>query len=141
MDPLHERVLSIIKPLQLSSLATIKEDGKPWVRYVMTRGKDDFSVRCATHVEARKVAQIEKTPDVHLTCGCTDPMKAKDYLQIVGKATVSTDQDTKQAFWYPQLSMIFDSVENPDYAVIEIIPSRIEIWNVMTKKMDVLELD
>ncbi len=36
MSELKDRIYGILKNVQLSTLATITPDGKPWVRYVMT---------------------------------------------------------------------------------------------------------
>ena len=49
MSTVKEQIAAIITPLQLSVVATIAEGGKPWVRYVMTVGGDDLSVRFATY--------------------------------------------------------------------------------------------
>jgi len=35
MDDPRKTIEDILKPTQLMSLATLTEDGKPWVRYVM----------------------------------------------------------------------------------------------------------
>ena len=44
MSTLKDQIASIIIPLQLSSVATIADGGKPWVRYVMTIGRDRSSL-------------------------------------------------------------------------------------------------
>ena len=72
MSTLKEQIAAIITPLQLSAVATIAE-GKPWVRYVMTVGGDDLSMRFATYAQSRKVAQIVANPEVHVTLGVNEP--------------------------------------------------------------------
>ena len=129
MGGLRERIADVVKQLQLSCLATVTEDGKPWVRYVMTAAGDDLTVRCATFASARKVKQIEKNPEVHLTCGVSDPTQMRPYLQIQAKAQVSTDEAERRGFWNPSLAQIFDGADDPNYAVIVIIPYRIEYWS------------
>ena len=64
MSDLKEHMLAIIRQPMLSGFATITEDGKPWVRYVMAVGTDDMDIRFASFVSARKVAQIRKNPEV-----------------------------------------------------------------------------
>ena len=54
MSTLKERISTILTPLQLSSLATITEEGKPWVRHMMTQGADDLSIRRATFAHSSK---------------------------------------------------------------------------------------
>ena len=90
MLTLKEQIAAIMTPLQLSSVATIA-DGKPWVRYVMTVGGDDLTVRFATFAGSRKVAQIAANPEVHVTLGVNDPAVMNPYLQIQGRARFSTE--------------------------------------------------
>jgi general stress protein 26 len=129
MPELKERILEILQQPQLSGLATLTEDGKQWVRYVMTAATDDLTIRCATFASARKTRQVEKNPNVHITCGVTDPREMKPYLQIQGRASVTTDKDTRHAFWNETLAPIFSGPDDPNYAVIEITPEYIEHWS------------
>jgi general stress protein 26 len=126
MSELKERILKILQQLQLSSLATITPDGKPWVRYVMTAASPDMVIRCATFITARKVAQIKKNPEVHLTCGVTDPRNMGPYLQVQGRATFNTSKDVRHAFWTDMFATIFSGPDDPNYGVIEIKPYSIE---------------
>ncbi len=68
MSDLKDKIYEILEKPQLAGLATVTEDGKPWVRYVMAMTGEDLTMRFATCVNARKVGQIEKQPEVHLTC-------------------------------------------------------------------------
>lgn len=45
MDDLEKRILEILRKPQLAGFATITEDGKPWVRYVVAEGGEDFTIR------------------------------------------------------------------------------------------------
>ena len=126
MSELQERISVILKQPQLAALATITEDGKPWVRYVMTLADDNLLIRCATFVGARKVKQIEKNPEVHLTCGVTNPQEMAPYLQIQGRATLNTSKEVRHGFWQEMLGQIFDGPDDPKYGVLEIVPYRIE---------------
>ena len=58
----------------------------------------------ATFINSRKVAQIKKNPEVHLTTGVSDPEKAECYLQIQGRAEILTDEETKKAVWFDHLA-------------------------------------
>jgi general stress protein 26 len=126
MSDLKERILKILQQPQLAGLATVTPDGKPWVRYVMAVGAPDLTIRCATFISARKVKQIERNPEVHLTCGITDPRNMAPYLQIQGRATLSTSQDARHGFWSDMLSAIFNGPDDPNYGVLEIQPYYIE---------------
>jgi general stress protein 26 len=98
---------------------------------------DDLTIRCATFVGARKVKQIEKDPEVHLTCGVTDPREMAPYLQIQGRATLSTSQEARHGFWQEMLAAIFDGPDDPKYGVLEIVPYRIEYCSVGSHEPEV----
>lgn len=127
MSDLKEKILEIIGKPHMASLATVTEDGKPWTRYVMPVASEDMTIRFSTFLNARKVAQIRNNPEVHLTCGVYNPMEWVHYLQIQGKAEVTTDQAVKDANWNDEIAKIFSGKDDPNYAVIEVRPYRIEV--------------
>ncbi|MCF7847555.1 MAG: pyridoxamine 5'-phosphate oxidase family protein [Kiritimatiellales bacterium] len=143
MSELMDRVVEIVCHPQLAGLSTVTEGGLPWVRYVMIEGQDDMTIRCATFINARKVAQIKKNPEVHLTCGVTDLNLRKPYLQIQAVAALTTDQAERAAFWNPGLAQIFKGPDDPSYGLLIILPYRIEycspasmnpeVWDVREK--------
>ncbi len=126
MADLKSRIFEILGKFQMSSLATITQDGKPWVRYVMTRADEDMTIRCVTFKNARKVKQVAKNPEVHLTCGITDPRNMTPYVQIQGRATTTTSHEARHAFWDDIFSAVFDGPDDPNLAVMEIKPYYIE---------------
>jgi general stress protein 26 len=125
----------------LSGLATVTEDGKPWVRYVMTVGNDDLEIRVATFAGARKVKQIAQNPEVHLTCGVIDPRKMAPYLQIQGRARYTTEQAEREAFWSDMLKPYFSGPEDPNYGLVVVVPYRIEYWAMGQREPEVWEPD
>lgn len=129
MADLRERILDVIGKPNLAGLATVTESGAPWVRYVMAVASEDMIIRFSTFLGARKVSHIKNNPEVHLVCGVTVPENWSNYLQIEGTAEVTTDDDEKKAFWNPILSEIFQGPEDPDYAIVKVIPSRIEFYS------------
>jgi len=137
MSDLKSRILEILRQPQLAGLATITQDGKPWVRYVMTVASPDLTIRCATFINARKVKQIAKNPEVHLTCGVTDPQKMAPYLQIQGRATLNKSRDVRHGFWTDMLAPIFSGPDDPNYGVLEIKPYYIEYCSVGTFEPEV----
>ena len=129
MPELKDKIFGILQTPQLAGLATITEDGKPWVRYVMVAASEDLTVHCATFVGARKVKQIEKNPEVHVTCGVTDPRNMAPYLQIQGQAKLNTSKEARHGFWSDMLAPIFKGPDDPNYGVLEISPRLIELWS------------
>lgn len=141
MSDVKERILKILQQVQMSSLATITPDDKPWVRYVMTVASPDMVIRCATFAAARKVLQIKKNAEVHLTCGVTDPRNMAPYLQVQGRATLNTSKDARHSFWTDMLAGIFSGPDDPNYAVIEIKPYYIEYVSPGSHKPEVWTSD
>jgi len=126
MAELKERILEVIRQPQLASLATVTEEGTPWVRYVMATGSDDLILRFSSFLDSRKVAQIRNNSEVHLTCGVTSPESAGSYLQIQGRAEVITDEAERKAYWKEELKRYFSGPEDPNYCIVRIKPYRIE---------------
>jgi general stress protein 26 len=126
MNGLRDRIYRILEKPVLAALATVTADHKPWVRYVMVQASEDMVIRCATFVAARKVRQIADNPEVHLTCGVTNPTEVTPYLQVQGRAELNISRDTRHAFWSDILLSIFAGADDPDYGVIEITPYYIE---------------
>jgi general stress protein 26 len=91
---------------------------------------DNMNIRFATFLNSRKVEQIKENPEVHLCCGVADMQNWQNYLQIQGKATLSTDPKEKQALWNPELEQIFSGSDDPNYGVIIIEPYRIEYYEM-----------
>ena len=124
-DDTKQQIQQVLSEPQLAVLSTIN-DSNPWCRYVFISTDDDLTIRCATFENARKVAQIKQTNEVHLTCGIGSLTDIKPYLQIQATASISTSQDEKDSFWNPGLEEIFESKDDPSYSVIIIKPYRIE---------------
>ena len=126
MSELKKKILAKLEGPTLATLATITEDRKPWVRYVTPVADENLTIWVASFVNSRKVAQIRKHPEVHLTVGVTTMETAESYLQIQGRAEIRTDAETKKAAWYGHLERIFSGPDDPDYCVCKITPYRIE---------------
>ncbi|MBN2716330.1 MAG: pyridoxamine 5'-phosphate oxidase family protein [Deltaproteobacteria bacterium] len=140
MDSLQTKIMDVIAPFQLASLATIQPDGMPWVRYVTAQADENMTIRFATPRHSRKVAHIEANPNVHLTCGCTDLATANAWVQIIGRATVTADSATKKAFWKDFLNAYFTGPNDEEYAVVEVIPTKIEYYTMSSLTPEVLHL-
>ncbi len=140
MADLKSRILDVMgKGPFLASLATVTKEGLPWTRYVMGTASDELQIRFSTFLSARKVEQIMNNPEVHLTCGVQDPMDWESYLQVQGRAEVSTDPDEKRALWSGELERIFKGPDDPDYAVVIVTPYRIEINSIGKMEPEVWE--
>ncbi|XXT22638.1 pyridoxamine 5'-phosphate oxidase family protein [Sorangium sp. So ce429] len=130
MPNLKERILGVVKAPCLAGFATTTKDGRPWVRYVMTEASDDLTFRFSSFSDARKVAQIESNPEVHLTCGIAGPTNMGPYLQIQGRAEFTTDREARHAFWSDRLRVLFEGPDDPSYGVVILQAYRIELCHV-----------
>ena len=127
MSEIRQRVIEMLKVPQLCNLATITLDGKPWTRYIMVQADDAFNLRSAVCLKSRKIKQIEANPEVHVTFGINDPQDLNHpYVQIQGRAKITTDQEEKTNYWFDMLSAVFSGPDDPTYAVMIIEPYRIE---------------
>ena len=139
MADLKQKIFGKFNGPTLSTLATITEDGRPWARYVTPFADENLTFWMATFINSRKVAQIKKNPEVHLTTGVSDPEKAESYLQIQGRAEILTDEETKKAVWFDQLAQIFSGPDDSNYCVCKITPYRIEYQGMNMQPPEVWE--
>jgi general stress protein 26 len=140
MSDLKQRIFDTAKDLQLVNVATITEDGRPWVRYVMAKADSDLVFRFCTHMESRKIGQIKKIPEAHISLGVTSLETAKNWLQVQGSAEISTDSNERHSFWFDELSNYFSGPDDPKYCIIIIRPSRIEFGTMGSMEPEVWEL-
>jgi general stress protein 26 len=136
---LKEKILAKFAGPTLCALATVTEDGKPWVRYVMLSADERLTLRGASFANSRKAAHIRKNPEVHLTTGAKDMETAESYLQIQARAEILTDPDSKKAMWNDYLKNIFSGPDDPNYVVLRITPYRIEYSKVDHSPAEVWE--
>ncbi|MBI4880322.1 MAG: pyridoxamine 5'-phosphate oxidase family protein [Planctomycetes bacterium] len=139
MDGLRSKIAEVLRGPQLASFATVTEDGKPWVRYVVVVADSELTLRFATYASSRKVAQIRRNPEVHLTCGVASLNDSKPYLQIQGRAAVTADDRDRRAFWSDMLAPYFKGPDDPDYVVVLVKPYRVEYMGVGAVSPEVLE--
>jgi general stress protein 26 len=88
---------------------------------------DDLTFRTSSSTNARKIGQIESNPEVHLTCGITEPTNMGPYLQIQGRARFTTDREARHTFWSQRLAVLFHGPDDPNYGVVIIQAYRIEL--------------
>ena len=132
MSDLKDRILDVVihRPM-LSGFATVTAEGKPWVRYVVAEASADMTFRFTSFATARKVEQIARNAEGHLTCGIPDPSKFHlPYLQIQGRAMFTTDRAEREAFWSDRLKVLFSGPDDPRYGVVVLRAYRIEYTRV-----------
>ena len=126
MSDLKQQILAKLKTPTLAVLGTITEDGKPWARYVMPFADENLTIWMATRLSTRKVGQIKKNPEVHMTAGCVNPELGEPFLQIQGKAEILSDEKSRKIVWNDHLKAIFSGPDDPNFGVVKVTPYRIE---------------
>lgn len=139
MEEIIKNAQELLTKNPMISLATITADGKPWVRFVMARVDEDLTIRIATSATSRKVEQIRANPEVHITGGVSSLPEARAYVQISGRAEISTDPHLKKVFWTDQLKAYFSGPEDDKYAVVVVTPYRVEHQPMTAMKPEVWE--
>lgn len=124
-EELKSKIIEVIEQSKLGSVATIK-DGKPWVRYMVVHHDEDLILYTSTFINARKVEQINKDSNVHIVIGGDPKNLQTAYVNIQATAKVLTDSETKKKYWCDMLKAFFSGPEDPNYAVIKILPEVIE---------------
>lgn len=122
---LKQKIRDVLKGSHVASLATLK-DGHPWVRYVMTHGTEDLTLYVNTFAQSRKVTQIKAHPHVHVILGASPEDMEHPYLNIVARAEVLDDAETKKKFWSDALKAYFSGPEDPNLVVLKIMPQVVE---------------
>jgi general stress protein 26 len=139
MSDLKKKIFEAARELQLVNFATVTEDGKPWVRYVMAKADKDLVFRFCSSLDTKKIRHIKKNPNVHISLGVSSLETAKNWLQVEGKAEVSTDKNERHEFWFDELKNYFSGPDDPDYCIVIVRPSRIEFGTMGRIKPEVWE--
>ena len=137
MSTLQQKIFELAKEPQLINLATITEEGKPWVRYVVGSADESLSFRFCTSLCSDKIRHIRHNPNVHLSLGAKDLMTAKEWLQVAGGAEISTSQDERHAFWNDGFLAYFTGPDDPNYCVVIVTPSLIELAAMGSKGAEI----
>jgi general stress protein 26 len=126
LDDVKARILQIWSQPQLTALATVTREGKPWVRYVLTTADEDLNVRFVTDSKTRKVEQIAANPEVHLVAGVSHPTDFGRWVQLSGRAEMSLAAEDRRLAWRDELGAYFDGQNDPRFVVGIVRPYRIE---------------
>jgi len=123
---LRNKILRVIKGSKLSSLATIA-NGRPWVRYAVSHNQGlNLNLYICTYRDSRKVRQIEKNPNVHVTIGGDIDNPEAPYVQIVAKARVRSDKALRKKYWQNFMKKYYSGPDDPQYVILELKPELIE---------------
>lgn len=134
---LRNKILKVIKGSKLASLATIA-DGKPWVRYAISHNQGaNLNLYICTYRDSRKVRQIQKNPNVHITIGGDMDNLNTPYVQIAAKARVRSDKALRKKYWQNFMKKYYSGPDDPQYVILELKPELIEYMSSETRAPEV----
>lgn len=137
MQSLKDRIFELAKTPQLMNVATVSESGEPRVRYVVGLVDQELTLRFSTHLDSAKVRQLRSNPRVSVTMGATH-VRSSTWLQIEGRAEVTTDEAERRGFWFDGLKGHFTGLDDPRYCIVRITPTCIElgseVWRPVARR-------
>ena len=129
METLEQRIHALAKDLQLLHVATVDADGRPRVRPVVGKANEKLELRFSTHLDSTKVRHLQHNPEVHITLADND-IRSRRWLQIEGRASISTSETERRAFWFDGMQAYISGIDDPRYCVVIVQPSRIELCSL-----------
>ena len=140
-NSLKDKILKVIEGSKLASLATIAR-GKPWVRYVISHNQGaNLNLYICTYKDSRKVKQIKKNPDIHITIGGNMDNLEAPFVQIAAYAKVRSDAGIRKKCWQEFMRKYYSGPDDPNYVVIEAKPKIIEYMSFETHKPQIYKID
>src|SRR3989338_3499476 len=137
---LREKILKVVKGEKLASLATIAS-GRPWVRYVVSHNDGrGLNLYVCTYRDSRKIRQIQKNPNVHITIGGNMENLEAPYVQVAAMARVRSDAGIRKKLWREFMRKYYTGPNDPHYVVIEAKPELIEYISSETRAPQVYKL-
>lgn len=122
-----ESVREIINDAGMAFVAT-QDGNQPRVRPMMSILTDDNKILTSTFQQARKLKQIKNNPKIEL---CFVDKKL-NHCRIEGLISISEDKSKKEYLFnkQPILRQFFQSSDDPNFVLLEIKPSRIEMMMI-----------
>jgi len=127
MEEVKERALKIMDKKDVGVLATIA-DNKPVARY-MSFYSEGFNLYTITDKRTEKVEDIQNNPHVFVLLGHEEGMFDKDYVEIEGTVSTSTDQEIIDKAWNKYTDKHYSSKDDPNILVLKIEASKVNLKN------------
>jgi len=122
---LLDRARDLMKDAKIGYLATVEGD-QPRVRAMSVRLTDDGRILTATGKESQKIGQAMENPKAEFCF-----VNAKwDQVRADGRLKIIEDQADKNWFWSaePAVKDYFANSSDPNYVLLEFIPSEVELF-------------
>jgi len=123
---LKDRIISVLDGgSRFAAVATVGADNRPYVR-IMSLAHKGLDISSASFMKSRKIAHIEKNPNVSITVLKDYQSMMSDYIRIEAVARVRSDAKTRKEHWSEGLGFYFKGPDDPNYCIIEFKPVSIE---------------
>ncbi|MNO23348.1 General stress protein 26 [compost metagenome] len=121
---LEQTILKALDDNKFGSFGTIEAGNKPKVRY-MAVFHDGLQIYLATNRKTHKVEELQDNPNAFLLLGY-EQGGGKDVLEIEATVAVTKDEGLRSKVWNKELEKWFKGPDDPDYVILELMPTRIE---------------
>ncbi|MFD2043602.1 pyridoxamine 5'-phosphate oxidase family protein [Ornithinibacillus salinisoli] len=118
-------VEKILENHSVGTMATVKNN-KPHTRF-MTFFHDDLKLYTVTSRDTDKTEEIEANPYTHILIGYGGEGYGDAYIDYHGKVSINDSQEIKTQLWNEKMEPWFDSLEDPNYIVLEIEPEIVRL--------------
>lgn len=131
VDKLKEK----IEDIEICMFSTVEPNGRILSRPMSTRKMDpDGTLWFFTNELSEKVDDVEIYDNVNLAYA---NIGKQSYVSISGSAEIVKDQMVIDKLWSPILKAWFPrGLEDPNLALIKVIPHTAEYWNASSSKME-----
>lgn len=117
----------ILEDNMVGTMATIKGD-KPHSRY-MTFFNDNFTLYTVTSDDTNKVEELSKNPYTHILIGYDGKGLGDEFLEIEGRAEISSDDSMREKVWNDVLKGWFTGPHDESMVILKVTPNQIRLMN------------
>lgn len=133
-----EKLIEMVKDVRICMLITNEKNAENLSGRPMSIAKidDDGTMWFFTKESSYKVDEIEESKKVSIAI---TNESSNNYLMINGTATLVNDKTKMAALWNSIMKVWFPlGLEDPDMALIKVVPNEVNYWDSSSSKMVVL---
>ena len=123
-----------IEKIEICMFSTLEQDGSIVSRPMSTRKVEaNGTIWFYTNEHSDKVDEMQMFEHVNL--GYSD-ISNQNYVSVAGSGELVTDRAMLEKYWSPVLQAWFPKgLDDPDLALIKVIPHTAEYWDASSSKM------
>jgi general stress protein 26 len=128
---LADKIFEVIRGVNIAAVATLGSVmyPVPRVRYMITVGYPDLTLKAATRKNSPKISQIKDVPKacVAIWSGKSLEEITKPYVIMDTNVEIIEDERLKRKFWNPVFENFLSGMDS-EYVILEFKPYSIEYW-------------